>query len=340
MKATKAQFDKAAASPGGLRLFLLYGPDEAGSHAAAKRIGAALGPDAERVALSGAELKDDPARLADEAAAISMFGSTRWILVSPAGDECVDAVAALLDAPAAGNPVALIAGALKATSKLLKLVQPHPRAIAFASYLPDARDFDKLVGGMARERGLQVQPDVARRIAEAAGANRGIIEQELDKFALYAGAAHGRLVPIGHDVVDAVGAALDEGDTSTLVDRAFDGDGRGAQTELARLRSEGVEGITLLRAALRRALLLARLRAPVEQGQSPGSVMASQGKSLFYKEKDAIERELSGWSSDRLARCLTRLVAAEQEVKRAGGVGPLAADAELLAIARQMVRRG
>jgi DNA polymerase-3 subunit delta len=285
-------------------------------------------------------LKSDPARLADEAASISMFGSARWILVEPAGDETLDAVTALLDAPAAGNPVALIAGALKATSKLLKLAQAHPNALTFASYLPDARDFDTLVGGLARERGLQVQPDVARRIAEAAGANRAVIEQELDKFALYVGAGSGRLIAVDHDVIDAVGAALDEGDASTLVDRVFDGDGRGAQIELSLLRSEGVEGITLLRAALRRALLLARLRARVEQGQGTSAVMASQGKSLFWKEKDVVERQLGSWSSEKLARCLSRLVTAEQEVKRSGGIGPVAADAELLAIARQGGRRG
>lgn len=342
MKATRPQLEKALKAPAGVRLFLFHGPDEAGSQALARRAAAALGPDTERVALSGAELKADPARLADEAASISMFGSSRYVLVSPAGDETCEAVGALLSAPAAGNPVLLVAGALKATSKLLKLVLADPGAIAFASYLPDARDFDRLVGEMARERGLSMQPEVARRIAEAAGANRAIIEHELDKFALYLDAAPGRVAPVDHDVIEAVGAALEEGDASTLVDHVFNGNGRGAEAELARLRSEGAEGITLIRAALRRALLLARLRARVEQGQSPSSVVASQGKGLFFKEKDAVERQLGAWQADKLGRCLSRLVAAEQEVKKSGAVGALgalAADVELLTIARQAGRR-
>ena len=55
-----------------------------------------MGAGSERIDLSGADLKGDPARLADEAAAISMFGEGRWILVEQAGDEIVPALDALL----------------------------------------------------------------------------------------------------------------------------------------------------------------------------------------------------------------------------------------------------
>ncbi len=339
MKANRAQLERALKNPSATRLFLLHGPDEAGNQALARRVGAALGPEAERIALSGAELKNDPARLADEAAALSMFGSGRWVVVSPAGDEATEAAAVLLAAPAAGNPVVLIAGALKPTSKLLKLAVADAQAIAFASYLPDARDFARLVGELARARGLDVRQDVAQRLAEAAGANRAVIEQELDKFALYLDAAPGRSVPVDHDVIAAIGAALDEGDAGQLIEHLFSGNGRAAEAELARLRSEGTEGIVLLRAALRRALLLARLRAAVDAGERPDVVMARQGKALFWKEKDGVERQLGTWDSATLARCLSRLMAAEREVKRSGGVGPVAAEAELLALARQGARR-
>jgi DNA polymerase-3 subunit delta len=284
VKANRAQLERALKNPSATRLFLLHGPDEAGNQALARRVGAALGPEAERIALSGAELKNDPARLADEAAALSMFGSGRWVVVSPAGDEATEAAAVLLAAPAAGNPVVLIAGALKPTSKLLKLAVADAQAIAFASYLPDARDFARLVGELARARGLDVRQDVAQRLAEAAGANRAVIEQELDKFALYLDAAPGRSVPVDHDVIAAIGAALDEGDAGQLIEHLFSGNGRAAEAELARLRSEGTEGIVLLRAALRRALLLARLRAAVDAGERPDVVMAGQGKALFWKE--------------------------------------------------------
>lgn len=339
MKANKAQLDKGLKAPGGVRLFLFYGPDEEGSRALARRVVSALGREAERVDLSGSDLKSDPARLADEAASISMFASGRAILVDPAGDESLEAVTSLLSAQAAGNPVALVAGALKATSKLLKLCLADPGVIAFASYVPDERDWSRLVIELGRPYGLTLRPDVAQRIAEAAGGNRAIIEQELGKYALYLEADAARPVAVEFDTVEAIGAAREEGDASALIDHIYDGSGAAVEAELVRLRSEGIEGITLVRAALRRALLLAKLRARVERGESPSAVLAAQGKALFWKEKDGVARQLESWRADRIDRCVSRLAEAEREVKRSGSLGALAADVELLAIARQARRR-
>lgn len=338
MKANRAQAEKALKAPAGTRFFLLHGPDDSGSRALARLLGAGMGAEAERVDLSGSDLKADPARLADEAASFSMFGGARWILVEPAGDECVPAVEALLEGPAAGNPVILLAGGLKPASKLLKLALATPDALAFASYAPEARDADRLAAELGRAEGLILRPDVARRIAESCAGNRALIAQELAKFALYAGATPEAPKAIDHDLIDLLGADSDEGDLSRLVDSAAGGDAAALQTELARLHAEGQEGIPLIRAMLRRMSLLARLRAEVEQGSTPAAVMASSGKSLFWKEKDEVGRQLGRWRADLLAKAMARLVEAERQVKASGGIGPLAADEELFAICRQAAR--
>src|SRR5262245_20332704 len=80
-----------------VRAVLLYGPDEGkvrerGTEMA-RRIVPDLG-DAFRVAeFPGSVLDDDPARLADEAAAIAMTGGRRVVRVRPAGNECAEAFA-------------------------------------------------------------------------------------------------------------------------------------------------------------------------------------------------------------------------------------------------------
>lgn len=338
MKANRAQIERALARPADTLFFLLHGPDEAGSRGLAKKLAAAMGADAERIDLSGAELKADPARLADEAAAISMFGGARWIQVEQAGDEIVPAVEALVEVPAAGNPVAIVAGALKPASKLLKLALAAPNALAFASYVPDAGQADRLVAELARGHGLIVRPDVAARIAEASGGNRSVIDQELAKLALYADASPEAPRPLEHEAIDAVGAGAEEGDLTRLVDSVAGGDGAALEAEIARLRAQGQEGITLIRAVLRRMMLLARLRAEVEQGKSVSAVMASSGKSVFFKEKDAVERQVSRWNAALLAKAVGRLVEAERQVMAPGGPGIVAADSELFAVSRQAAR--
>jgi DNA polymerase III subunit delta len=335
VKANKAQIERALRSPPPeTRFFLLHGPDEAGSRALMKMLGAG----AERVELSGQELKGDPARLADEAAAISLFGDARVVIVEPAGDEVVPAVEALIEAPAAGNPVAIVAGALKPASKLLKLALASPAAMVFASYV-DARDGPRLVMELAREQGLDVRPDLARRIAEAAAGNRAVIAQELAKFALFLDAAPDRPKPLDAETVDAIGAASDEGDLSRLVDCVLGGDAKGLEAELSRLHSVGVEGISLVRPALlRRLALLARLRAEIDQGSRVGDVMASAGKSLFWKDKEIVAAQLARWRSDLLAKSMSRVMDVQRLVMSPGGPGTMVVDEELFAICRQAAR--
>ncbi len=338
MKANRGQIERGLAAPGSHAFFLLYGPDESGSRALARRLMATMGAEAERIELSGAELRGDPARLADEAASISLFGGARYILVEPAGDECVAAVEALLETPAAGNPVVLIGGSLKPASKLLKLALAHPRVLAFASYPLEGQDADRMASEMASAVGLIVRPDVARRLAEASGGNRDVLEQELRKLALYVDAAPERPQPLEHEAVDAVGADAGEADLSRLVESVGSGNVELLQDELTRLESEGVEGIPIIRAVLRRMSLLARLRAEVERGNSVDAVMASQGKSLFWKEKPAVSQQLGRWRSDLIARSIGRLLEAERQVKASGAVGTAAVDEELFAICRQAAR--
>lgn len=338
MKAKRAEMERALRNPSAYRFFLLYGPDESGSHSLIKVAAAGAGPEAERVELTGAELKSDPARLSDEAASMSLFGGARYIVVQPAGDECLAAVETLLQAPAAGNCVLLIAGALKPASKLLKLALAERSALALASYAPEGQEAERLVSEMARAEGLSVRPDVARRLADSCAGNRAILALELQKLASYLDSAPERPQPLDHEALDAVGAAAEEGDLSRLVDSVGSGNAAMLQAELLRLSGEGVEGIPLIRAVLRRMSLLARLRAQVERGNSPDAVMASQGKSLFWKEKDSVARQLARWRSDALARSVSRLLEAERQVKASGGLGPVAVDEELFAICRQAAR--
>lgn len=339
MKANRGQVEKALRAGGSQhRFFLLHGPDESGSRGLLKLIGEALGPDSERIDLSGAELRADPARLADEAASIPLFGGARYIAVEAAGDESVAAVEALLEAPRAGNPVIIVAGALRPTSRLLKLALAESNALAFASYVPEGGDADRLVLDLGRQRGLPMRTDVARRIADAAGANRAVIESELDKFALYLDASPERPQALEQDVVDLLGAASEGGDLSRLVDSVVGGDPQLLDAELLRLSSEGVEGVLLVRAVLRRMLLLARLRSEVDRGNSVDSVMTSQGKSLFWKEKPVVAQQLGRWRSDLLTRAAGRLLDSERLVKAAGGLGPLAVEEEMFAICRQAAR--
>ena len=99
MKAAKGSFPGALDRPDpAVRFYLFHGPDDAGSNALAHRLLKSLG--AERFLVTAGSVRGDPGLLADEAAAMGLFGDTRLLWIEPAGDEIADGVAGLLSATA------------------------------------------------------------------------------------------------------------------------------------------------------------------------------------------------------------------------------------------------
>src|SRR5262249_38145176 len=86
-----------------VRAGLLYGPDEGkvrerGAELA-RRVVSDLSDPFRVAEFAGSALADDPARLADEAAAIAMIGGRRVVRVRPAGNECAEAFAQFFKHP-------------------------------------------------------------------------------------------------------------------------------------------------------------------------------------------------------------------------------------------------
>jgi DNA polymerase-3 subunit delta len=334
VKANRGEIERALDRPGEtIRCYLLHGPDDAGSRALADRLGKAMGADAERIDLEGTALAKDPALLADEAASTSLFGGVRWIRVRANGDEVTEAVQALLDAPQAGNPVAIIAGALKPASKLLKLALASPAALAFASYAPEGREADRLVAEMGAALGLRISSDIARRIFDAAAGDRAVVTQELEKISSFLDAGDGGPRDVDAGVLAAIGAGEGESNAGVLIDAVLTGRAKAAVEELAGVAEAGDDGIPLVRAMLRRLLQLAALRSEADKAG-----IAAATKAVFFKEKEVVEAELRRWSSPELALLVDRITAAQARLLESGGPGAVVASQELLTIARAAAR--
>ena len=338
MKAQRGSILRAVTEPDpALRFYLFHGPDDAGSRALAERLRQALG--AEKLAVSLAAVKADPALLAAEAGAISLFGGARLIWVEPAGDEIADGVEALLAAAAVESPVVAIAGTLRKTNALLKLAEANAAALSHASYAPEGRDAESMVIAAGRAEGLRVEPPVAARLAAACNANQAILGHELAKFALFLGASPERPRELTHEVLDQLGADSGDGDMMRLGDLALAGRTNALFDELERVSLSNNEAIPVVRALQRRLLQLAGLRAQVEQSKSVDAVMTSMGKSLFWKDKGLMQQLLSGWSAQRLAAMLERASTLERTILFSDEPPVAALEEELVTIARAAHRR-
>ena len=338
MKSSRGSIGRALDQPdSALRLYLLHGPDEGQSRALGDRLLKGLG--AGRFVVLGGTIRSDPALLVDEAAAMSLFGGARVIWIDPAGDEIAESAEALLSAPACESPVVAIAGALRKTSALLKLAEGHPLALAHASYLPEGQDADRMVTEVGRTYGLRIPGAVAARIATACSCDQAIVGQELAKLALYVDASPESPKELDHDAVDAIGAAMPEGDFLRLADLALCGRMAELADELARLPAGGTEAIPVIRALQRRLLMLAPIRARIERGERPEAVMTSLGKTLFWKDKPLVAQLLASWNAVAVATASERAGKLERQLMLTPVPTVEALGEELMALARAARRR-
>lgn len=334
MKGQKSSIGRLVDQPGDrVRFYLFLGPDEAQSRALAARLLVGLG--AAKFVVSANAVKDNPGLLADEAASLSLFGDRRLIWVEPAGNEIAEAVELLLAAESVESAVVAIAGALPKSSALLKLAEAAPAALAFTAYAPEGEDAARLVADLGRRVGLKIGPPVAARLAENCGNDQAIVAQELEKLALYVGASPHSPRELDHEAIDAVGADDGEGDFLGLADLALQGEVSALAEAVARLPAGGTDAIPAIRSLQRRLLFLAPARARVERGERADAVMASFGKTLFWKDKGAVGRMLKAWTADELARVAERAGRLERELLFGDAPEREALGEELMAIARK-----
>ena len=338
MKLGRADLGRALDRPdAGIRLYLFHGPDESQSRGHGVRLLKSLG--AEKFVVVPGAVKGDPALLADEAGAMSLFGGPRVIWIDGAGDEIAPGAEALLGATAAESSVIVIAGALRKTSALLKLAEGSRLALAYASYLLEGASAEQMISDLGRTYGLRVDRGVASRLATACGNDRGIANQELAKLSLYVDSSPETPRDLDHDALDAVGAEMAEGDWLRLADAALSGDLRALADELARLPASA-EPIPVLRALQRRLLLLAPIRARIERGEAPDAVLKSLGRALFFKDEPVVRRLVQAWDAGALATVAERAGRLERSLMVGPGLPPTESlGEELMAVARAGRRR-
>ena len=337
MKASENQLVNAldSASPA-IRLYLFHGPDESGAADYAARLGRALGADAERVALEGSSLKGDPGRVADEARSLALFGGRRWILVSGAGEDALEAAQLLIAEPQVEHPVVLLAPGVRGKGKLVEFAVAQPAAMSFACYVPDGANAERMVAAIAREHGLRPTQNAARRLMSGSNGDRAVIAREIEKFALYLDAAADRPRELDEDTLDALGAELGDAQMSDVVDAALEGRVGDIAGELNRFGESGGAAIPLLRQIVRKLMSLAAMRGEVDGGAELTATVKK--RRLHFREEAATTRLLQRWRASEIAAAIDRLRRAERALMSAGGAGEILSDVAITETTRAAAR--
>lgn len=271
------------------------------------------------VDLSEGDLRNDPARLADEAAAISMLGGRRVIRLRGFGDSQTKTIEAFLDNPMGDALILVEAGELGARSSLRALFEGADNAAAIACYADDARALEGVIREKLSQDGLTPEPAALDYLLGNLGSDRGITLSELEKLSLYMGpAAKGEKRTVS---LEDVRACIGDNAASSLddvVDATVGGDLQALDVALARARSADANAIAILNALTRHLQQLHLALARMETGSDAMAALGAMRPPLHFSRKDIVRRQLGMWSRKRLDRAIDLALEAEGLCKTTG----------------------
>lgn len=277
--------------------------------------------------LSPAMLKDDPVRLADEMASLSLTGGTRVIRLRDAGDAAAAPCGRALEAAVGGSALLVAeAGDLAKRSTLRCLFEAAGNAVAIPCYADDEASLQRLAAGMFADAGLALDPDASAYLAANLGGDRAMSRGEIEKLILYVGGTEGgsggrrggASRTVGLDEVAACIGDSREASLDAVVMAATGGDAASLDRALDLAFASGMHPVSVVRAAARHVQRLHLAASLMAAGKSAPEAMAALRPPVFYKLQDAFRAQLRAWPAPRLARALSLLIDAELECKVTG----------------------
>jgi DNA polymerase-3 subunit delta len=307
-----------ASPPKGLTLALVYGPDAGLVQERAEKLLKSVVPDltyAFNVAdLSESTLLADPARLADEAAALSMMGGRRVVRVRGAGNDLADLLESFADDPRGDALVVIEAGDLAKTSALRKIFDAHKTAAAVQCYPDSVRDLGDVVRDALRAEGLSIAPDALEDAVSRLGSDRGVTRREIEKLLLY---MHGKKQVTLEDVRAVMGDEA-EARSESACDAAAGGDLVKLDRELERLWVSDVAPAQVLRSAMGHFQRLVQARESANRGEAIDNVMKRLRPPVHFSRSQAFKNQAQRWNTDKLGEALDMLLDAESLTRTTG----------------------
>ncbi|MGB0681334.1 MAG: DNA polymerase III subunit delta [Magnetovibrionaceae bacterium] len=305
-----------------MAVVLVYGPDQGLVKERGDHLGRTVLDDLSdpfRVAdLKPEDLKKDPARLDDEARAMSFGGGRRLIRVRGATDGTGEAVKNLLAGDGFDALVVIEAGDLPARSALRKLVEGNDRAAALPCYVDGGRDLETVIRETLQAEGLTVSREALGYLLENLGSDRLVSRGELIKLALYKG---GGAAPEKEISLADAQAVIGDNGLTTLDDLCHAiglGDLAKLDHSLERAFNEGQAPVAILRATQRHFQRLFQVSQAMGRGQNAEQAVGGLRPPVFFKWKSAFQAQANRWSEAGLKRALSILTEAEIDAKTTG----------------------
>jgi DNA polymerase-3 subunit delta len=300
-----------------IRLVLFYGSDQGLIHERAQKFlkSRVEDPDDPFLVghLTGAQIKKDPGELLNEAAAMSLVGGDRTIVIKLGSEDISKTLEQCLNNKQC-SIIIIEAGELGPKSPVRKMIEKKRNAAAIPGYLDNPTELNELIDSRLKSSEKLIDAKSKNYLVNNIGSDRMVSRSELNKLITYMGKT--KEVNID-DVLAIIG---DNGAFSLdkITYSVASGNHRKMEVNLERAFKEGQTSIAVLRATTRHFHKIHLALGYIERGSTPREALKAIKPPIIYLFVDEFLQQLERWSSDKVGKALTVLNDAEIKCKTTG----------------------
>ncbi len=288
--------------------------------------------------LTADDLTSDPARLADEMSALSMFGDQRLVRLRLDHERSGAAISKIIKdldthPDKAAARLVIEAGDMTPRSAIRKACEAAGRFAAIGCYKDSAADLANMIRRELTDSAIEIDRDALELWVPLLDGDRALSRNEIDKMILYKG--YGEIPDARVTIADVktLAAGAQAASIDDIIMSAMSGEPAKCDDAFRRAIAGKVNIAVILLSLQRHISRLLEAGAHMQSGQHAESAIKSLRPPVFRMQERAFLRHLKIWPSRALQNALSETLSAEQQLKSAGAPGEAIVGRILLTLA-------
>ena len=294
--------------------------------------------------LTSDDLSSDPARLADEMSALSMFGDQRLVRLRLDHERSGAAISKIikdldLNPNKAAARLVVEAGELTPRSAIRKAFEAGGRFAAIGCYKDSAADLANMVRRTLTENNIEIDRDALELWVPLLEGDRILARNEMEKMILFKGYGETPDARISVEDVKMVAAGAQAASIDDIIMSAMNGQTAKCDDTFKRAIAGKVNIAIILLSLQRHITRLLEASAHMQAGDRPQSAMKALRPPVFRMQERNFLNHLQTWPMKALHSALSETLTAEQQLKSAGAPGEAIVGRILLTLAGFAAKR-
>lgn len=288
--------------------------------------------------LTADDLSGDPARLADEMSALSMFGDQRLVRLRLDHERNGAAISKIIkeldvNPDKAAAKLVIEAGDMTPRSTVRKAFEAAGRFAAVGCYADSAADLANMIRRTLTESAIDIERDALDMWVPLLMGDRIMARGEIEKMILYKGFGEVAGAKVTISDIKELAAGAQAASIDDIIMSAMSGQTAKADDAFKRAIAGKVNIAVILLSLQRHISRLLEASAHMQSGERAEGAMKSLRPPVFFSQQQHFKNHLRIWPGRALNNALSETLKAEQQLKSAGAPGEAIVGRILLTLA-------